>query len=239
MCEMPGKAKHKRPADAALDRLAPGRKKAKPPEAADVVEVGCNSELQQELTKYDEAIFEHKVFKGIREEEPTSDSGMAPYSESGFIAEIAKRGSYVASTNFYWLSHSYEVQPHVPRHKSRIVALEQHFFREPSSWPRGREMHVALPDSSMTPHVNKGLLKPICVPELRDALRMAVGKAVLDKNTTAATLNKWKAILLSVPTRFEVLNDHKDIHKFVVQEREDTGKMHENTYMSNLRLSAM
>lgn len=136
---------------------------------------------------------------------PTSsydDSGIATYDKVTATCLLSAGSSYTCSAPLYWLNTGFELQPNVPRYRKRIMNLKDHFFSSPT--PMLEPTVVRLSPGEL-PHKMQGSLKAVDLPELRDALRVAVAEAIENGNTSKKDLASWKEVLLSIPFRFEAM----------------------------------
>ena len=196
---------------------------------------GClNAAIQLELCHYDSKVLEHPLFEGIMHDAPTGYTGVPAYDPDVAGRTLNAGQDYVASCHLLWLNLHFEAQPNVPKYKTRIENVRKHFFSEPSKYPE--EITIAHIRGEELPHLRQGQLKAVCPPELRDALRMAVGMAV-EENQRPDHLQEWRRILQSIPFRFVVTDpDHTLTIAFrcLVQKREDIAVKNDNMRMSSL-----
>ncbi|CAE7398511.1 unnamed protein product [Symbiodinium sp. CCMP2592] len=187
------------------------------------------------MAQCDAQVLAHPTFQAIQKELPSSGCGVLEYDPKVAEERLSKSQDYVAAAPLHWLNLNWEVQPNLPKYKSRIDELQRHFFERPSYLKT--EVRVVLQDSSCRPHKMVGSLLAYDPPELRDSLRQAVADAVAKGDD--ATLDAWRDVLLSVPMRFTVVEADQE-HKIrlmmqtLVQEREDIGVL-----FDNLRVSAL
>jgi hypothetical protein len=161
-----------------------------------------NARLQGFLAECDAKIKDH--FKDLMSM-PTSsydDSGIATYDKVTATRLLSAGSSYTCSAPLYWLNTGFELQPNVPRYRKRIMNLKDHFFSSPT--PMLEPTVVRLSPGEL-PHKMQGSLKAVDLPELRDALRVAVAEAIENGNTSKKDLASWKEVLLSIPFRFEAM----------------------------------
>ena len=192
-----------------------------------------NAALQWELAQNDSTVLAHPVFSGVLTAAPTGDSGVPAYDKKLAASKLGRGEDYVASCPWFWLNANFELQPNVPKYKARIEQLEQHFFASPRSYPD--EGVTVMLDSDKLPHELKGQLKAICPPELRDAFRCALARAV--KANEEHVLKAWLVIAMSIPFRFKpIAPEHQltTVFRSVVQRREDIGVLYENLRTSSL-----
>ena len=197
---------------------------------------GClNAEIQTLLCRFDNAILGHECFAGLMDDEPTSFCGVPPFDEA-MCAQMMEAGqSYVAAVTLFWLNLRFEPQPNVPKYMVRIENLQNHFFSTPSRYLG--EVLVCLVRGDPLPQTNKGQLKAVCPPELRDALRKAIGEDIMNNPGDHDLLGKWRQVIRSIPVRFKPTEpDHQLTVAFEssVQTREDIGVLHANMRMSSL-----
>ena len=157
-----------------------------------------NAVLQSHLASCDEKIID-SFGLGLVSGSPTASSGTPVYNANAATAALGRGDPYTASCPLFWLKLSYELQPAVPRYQSRITALQEHFFAEPEYFPDPVKVFV---NSGELPHEMKGNLRACDPPEMRDALRQAVAKAV-ESGAPNSVLNKWHEVLMSVVFHFE------------------------------------
>ena len=158
-----------------------------------------NANLQARLATYDAKIKDHFGAE-ILLDAPTSASGTPKYDARVAAAALGKGDAYTASCPLFWLNLQWEMQPAVPRYQSRINALQEHFFDEPAFLKDN--INVMLNPGEL-PHDMRGALKACDPPEMRDAFRQAVAKAI-EERAPRKKLNDWKDCLMSVVIRFEV-----------------------------------
>ena len=155
-----------------------------------------NAAIQHELSQHDAAILAHPIFSGILDMKATNKSGARPYNSSDAVVALESGEPYVASCPLFWTNLNYELQPNMPKYKSRTTNLQAHLFKEPALYPDTGITVIHTPGDAM-PHLRKGQLKPVCPPELRDALRQAIVCDVADNNEQK--LRKWLEMILSTP----------------------------------------
>ena len=80
--------------------------------------------------------------------------------------------------------------------------LKEHFFSSPT--PLLEPTIVRLSPGEL-PHKMQGSLKAVDLPEMRDALRVAVAEAIEDDKVSKKDLASWKDVLLNIPFRFEAI----------------------------------
>ena len=136
----------KGPAAAAIDPAAARRPLVQPHDTC------INASLQQELAKCDDDILLCPTFSNIRELEPTPQSGVPAYSEAEFALAMTAGRDYVASCPLHWILLGYELQPNVPKSKTRILNLKDRFCKTPPrTFPDG--VTVAL-EPGQLPHAH-------------------------------------------------------------------------------------
>ena len=218
------------PCSASAEALASSPQKTK-----EVSKTAVNASLQSELADYDSAVLAHPAFNGVMDDDPSGYSGVVPYCEKKaeeFLNE--KASDYLAACPLFWLNLHFEPQPNLPKYKSRIENLRKHFFNEPTRYPR--EILVCHIRGDPLPHQRKAQLCACCPPELRDALRMALGMAATTE-TGEETLREWRQVIASIPIRFKVTSAEGalvDAFQSSVQIREDIAELNANMRMSNL-----
>ena len=198
---------------------------------------GClNAKIQHALCCYDDKVIQHPAFDGIMHDEPTDKSGIAAYDPEEAMKKLNSGQTYVASCPFFWLNLRFEAQPNVPKYWNRIDNLRKHFWHTPATYPD--TITVAHTRGDELPHLRKGQLAAACMPEVRDALRVAVGMAVDDSSDEDIfTLLEWRVVLRSIPIRFMVTDPGHSLlatFKILVQGREDLAVKNENMRMSSL-----
>ena len=125
---------------------------------------------------------------------------VTPYSDGAVHDMLTVRGEYyVAACPLVWLNLQFEPQPNVPKYATRIDNLRTHFFSSPTRYPV--EVLVCHVRGEALPHENKTQLQAVCPPEVRDALRTALGMAVKDESDT---LHQWRRVIQSIPIIFKV-----------------------------------
>ncbi len=143
--------------------------------------MSLNAELLTTLQACDETILGNSHFQGLPHQLPFGSAdgqGLPAYDIQMAKSALAQpQGEYVCSGNIYWLLLSYEVQPMVPRQLSKLIALQKHFFANPTRMPD--EIVIAL-EGETSPDQHFGSLKAVSAPDMRDARRMAVADAVRD-----------------------------------------------------------
>ena len=157
-----------------------------------------NAKLQYHLAQCDSHVLSHKVFSGVADKEPTSLSGVPAYNAELAAEKLGAGQDYVASCPLFWLNMAFELQPNIPKYPVRVDNLQRHFFSEPCRFPK--EVVVMTPLGGPLPHENKGALKAVCPPELRDAMRQAMA-ADAERNDVPR-LREWLKFALSTPMRF-------------------------------------
>ena len=185
------------------------------------------------LSQCEQKILDNHNFLEVHNGDPTNGCGTPAY-DAEQAKQLEKGEDYVASCPFFWLNLRYELQPNVPKCRTRIENLKAHFFGEPRYFPQHgiTVSHVIGED---LPHLRKGQLRAVCSPELRDALRLAIA-ADVDKGDEGK-LCEWAKRLMSIPFRFKVVQEGhalSTLFKEVVQQREDIGVLHDNTRMTAL-----
>ena len=155
-----------------------------------------NAEIQAKLASADAKIKDH--FPDLLGK-PSDASGHAPYSQKDAAAKLGSRTPYVCSCPLFWLNLSFEFQPNLPKYQKRIDALEKHFFETPAHLQDPILVYVC---PNELPHQLAGSLKAFDPPEMRDALRQAVARAI-DSKASKKTMKEWQSILMSVAVRFE------------------------------------
>lgn len=158
-----------------------------------------NANLQATLAACDAKIRDHFGAEVLLEA-PSASSGTPAYNQRAAAAALGKGDPYTASCPLFWLNLGFEMQPAVPRYQSRITALQEHFFCEPY-YLKDDPVVVYLNPGEL-PHQHQGALKACDPPEMRDALRQAVAKAI-DDGLSAKQLNEWKECLMSVVFHFQ------------------------------------
>ncbi|CAK0890745.1 unnamed protein product [Prorocentrum cordatum] len=135
---------------------------------------------------------------------------------------------------FFWLNLRYESQPNVPKHWNRIENLRSHFWQTPKSYPD--TITVAHTRGDELPHLRHGQLQAVCMPEMRDALRVAISMAA-EATDNLDAMREWREMLQSIPVRFMVVDPGHSLNvtfQILVQGREDLAVKHENMRTSNL-----
>lgn len=198
---------------------------------------GClNATIQHKLCCYDDKIIQHAAFDGIMHDEPTDKSGIQSYDPEHAKKKLNAGEPYVASIPFFWLNLRYESQPNVPKYWNRIENLRQHFWQKPRIYPD--TITVAQVRGEELPHLRHGQLQAVCMPEMRDALRVAIGMAAeASTEDDLAILREWREVLQSIPVRFLVTEPGHGVNisfEILVQGREDLAAKHENMRTSNL-----
>ena len=160
-----------------------------------------NARLQAFLGECDAKIKDN--FKDIMSlsSSPHGETGLATYDAVTATRLLASGKSYSCSAPLYWLNTGFELQPNVPKYRKRIMNLKEHFFSSPS--PLLEPTVVRLSPGEL-PHKMQGSLKAVDLPELRDALRVAVAEALDDANVSRKDKAAWKDVLQNIPFRFEV-----------------------------------
>ena len=195
-----------------------------------------NANIQAYLAQCDAQVLAHPSFNSIMKEQPTSKCGHLAYDPKIAGERLSQGLDYVAAAPLHWLNLNWEVQPNLPKYKSRIDDLQRHFFERPAYLKV--EVRVVLPDKSCRPHEMVGSLLAYDPPEMRDSLRQACSQAI-ESGADDSTLEEWRGVLLSVPMRFTVVESDQEhkidlMMKTLVQEREDIGVL-----FDNLRVSAL
>ena len=159
-----------------------------------------NARLQGFLAECDGKIKDH--FKDLMSLSASiyDGAGVATYDKVTATRLLSAGSSYTCSAPLYWLNTLFELQPNVPRYRKRIMNLKEHFFSSPTHM---LEPTVVRLSPGELPHKMQGSLKAVDLPELRDALRVAVAEAIEDEKTSKKDLAAWKDVLLNIPFRFE------------------------------------
>ena len=195
---------------------------------------GClNAKIQHTLCCYDDKVIQHQVFEGIMLDQATDYSGVVAHDPDEAKKKLNAGQDYVASCPFFWLNLRYEAQPNVPKYWVRIDNLRKHFFTKPAMFPD--TLTIAHVRGEELPHVRQGQLCAVCPPEMRDALRVAMGMAAEEANH--ATLREWREVVQSIPIRFMVTDPGHSLNitfQCLVQKREDLAVKNDNMRMSSL-----
>ncbi|CAK0836438.1 unnamed protein product [Prorocentrum cordatum] len=196
---------------------------------------GClNATVQHKLCCYDDKIMRHPAFDGIMHDQPTDKSGVHAYNPDEAKKKLDAGQPYVASIPFFWLNLRYESQPNVPKYWNRIENLRSHFWQTPKSYPD--TITVAHTRGDELPHLRHGQLQAVCMPEMRGALRVAIGMAA-EATDNLDAMREWREMLQSIPVRFMVVDPGHSLNvtfQILVQGREDLAVKHENMRTSNL-----
>ena len=196
-----------------------------------VESLGVNADLQAHLASCDAMIKAH--YGAALEGDATSACGAEPFNKKVAADRLASHGKYQCAVPFYAIDTMFEMQPNVPRYRTRIEALRDHFFQTPRFIEDPIVVHVEpeqFPEGKF-----RGVLQPVSAPEMRDALRMAIAQDI-ERKASKATLKGWLEILMSTFVRFEVHSANKleKVFSVLVQGREDVCVKCENTRTSSL-----
>ena len=164
---------------------------------AEAAGASINAELQAHLARCD-AVVKDYFGKDVVYGDPCH-GGIPPYDKKQAAAQLGKGESYVASCPLFWINTAYELQPNVPRYRSRIDALQAAFFSQPA---RPDDPIVVHLNQGEMPHDHIGSLRAMEPPEMRDAFRQAIAAAV-EERASKPTLKAWLAVLMSIHIRFE------------------------------------
>lgn len=195
----------RKPADEMAVAKATAKKAAKAAEvlkgvaeATSASTLAINATLQAFLSNCDATIKD--FFKDSLDGQPSSASGLAEYDGVVATRLLAAGKPYTCSAPLFWLNASYELQPNVPKYRKRLDGLKDHFFSEPT--PFKDTIHVSL-NPGEVPRKCKGALKAVSLPEMHDALRIAVAECIEDPTVPRKTKMAWKDVLMSIPFTFE------------------------------------
>ena len=155
-----------------------------------------NAEIQAKLASADATI---KDYYSDLVGKPTNSSGHAPYDQKEAAARLGNHQPYVCSCPFFWLNLGFEFQPNMPKYQKRIDNLENHFFATPSNL---QDPVLVYLNPGECPHQLIGSLRAFDPPEMRDAMRQAIARAIETK-VGKKVLKEWHEILMSIPFRFE------------------------------------
>lgn len=159
-----------------------------------------NAKLQSYLTECD------SVIKGVWKDLmslPTSthsETGVPIYDAVTATRLLSSGQSYLCAVPFYWLDPTFDLQPNVPKYRKRLENLRDHFFSAPV--PLTQETLVRLNPGDL-PHKMAGTLRATDLPEIRDALRIAVAEALQGPDLKRKEKQAWKDALQAIPVRFE------------------------------------
>ena len=140
-------------------------------------------------------------------------------------AKLALTGgkAYRAACNMFWLDIVATSSPGVPMDEERVRKWARTVLSGNGA-AHLREMvvvGVAAADTDL--EASKGSWKQVTPEELTHSIIFYLEELVLDDKTTDATLNEWKAVLLSTPVMFVVL-DGDDAHYWeAYEQRQRTG----------------
>ena len=180
------------------DKKVKAKAKAKMPEPPKMATTDAiNAEVQARLAAHDALIKDH--FGDLMDGAPSDQSGFARYREVDAASALSQGKPYVCACPLYWANCMFEFQPNLPKYQKRIDALQEHFFETPRNLT---EPILVYLNPGEIPHKLKGSLRAFDAPEMRDALRQAVGLAISEKKSRKV-LQEWHEILMGVPFRFE------------------------------------
>ena len=203
---MPPKGSKRKSAEPVVENFKKIRAAAKAAASVPTLNGGAqvNANLQASLAACDAKIKDYFGAE-ILLDAPTSASGTPKYDVRAAAAALGKGDPYTASCPLFWLNLQWEMQPAVPRYQSRITALEEYFFAEP--YFLKDNINVILNPGEL-PHDHRGTLKACDPPEMRDAFRQAVAKAI-DEGASKKKMTEWKECLMSVVICFQACAFHR------------------------------
>ena len=105
------------------------------PPAPPAADTSVNAELQAELARCDAAIKNHF---GDLMGEPTDECGVPVYNAAKAAEKLSAGKTYTCACPLYWANLGYELQPNMPKYRSRLENLHAHFFEKPATRSRAR-----------------------------------------------------------------------------------------------------
>ena len=189
-----------------------------------------NAELQAFLASCDAEI---KSYYGSALDEVTSFCGAQPFDKKLAMSCLAANGRYKCALPFFALDTMWEAQPNVPRYRSRIDSLRDHFFADPNVMDEA--LVVPVEQGAALDGKFRGTLQSISPPEMLDALRVAVAEDIRNK-VPKSRLKQWLGVLQSTHVQFEAMQGNRmdKVFSSLVQGRENICVKCENTRVSSL-----
>lgn len=175
-------------------------------------------------------ILGHPLFAGIMNEPPLTINAKASeksaaghrvgFKYEDYVAAMKTAGEYEAAGNYFWVNWSFNATPGVPFNTQAVQDLKAYYFKSgPTRFPLTLE--IALENISVDVRKLHGELRRVSPEEVEHALLLAVSESIKE-GADEAVLREWRAVLLSVPMHFVVLNGGDALYWRAVNLREAT-----------------
>ena len=123
----------------------------------------------------------------------------------------------------FWLDIVTSPSPGVPMDEERVKRWARTVFSGSRAAHLREMVVVGVPAADTDLNASKGSWKQVTPEELTHSIIFYLEEFVLDDKTTDETLKEWKAVLLSTPVMFVVL-DGDDAHYWeAYEQRQRTG----------------
>jgi len=189
-----------------------------------------------------------KEFAGITHEDPLPvsvndrtagglNSGIiAAYDKDQYMSTMNLHGEYVCGINLFWTALFYTAMPGVPLVKSSIAKCAEKYF--PGDTPPAKfpcMVSVGVSPDDKPPCQAKGFLKRLSPEEVVYALVIKIATACKAGAWDAATRQKWRRLILTVPAEFIKVTNHAEYRWKAKAIRERIGMDFELLYPNTIQ----
>ncbi len=185
---------------------------------ADPAELGLNGDIYTRVQVAWQKMDAHDAFKDLATLPPLGLDGeaathgfMKEFTTADFTKSMTARGVYSCGCNVMWAALFYKPCPGVPLLLSNILKLKEFEFNKdepPARFPTDLVIGVDSADGE-TVRAKRSWLKRLSPEEPVFAALLKISEGI-DAGWSDATLVRWRRLLLTVPTTFELLTEPAD-----------------------------